>query len=489
MNIIFEKYEIINELGHGAHTKVYLARHRKLDVLRAVKYIKKSEADSDRYLQEANLIKNLKHPGIPIIYDIEEDQESIGVIEEYIDGKSMASFILENPELSVEEICRYGIQICKILEYLHSFGTKHISEKGILHLDLKPDNIMINEAHEIKIIDYDNASYESETLVKCIGSKGFAAPEQYHRLNLGKTADIYSLGILLLYMSNGGHIQSNVEIVRHENLKKIIKKCIRHNPIERYSQVDRVRLDLQKILKELSKETSKESLEINVIGMKQGIGTTHICLCLTKYLNSIGIKTVCIDATETNAMLELIENGTITPVGTYKLYGAYLLPDYNESIKVNYEEEYQIIVRDCGFIHEPVYENGITCELDSLHKNIVENKNDIDKKAIVLVGCGKYFEQKKLYKAIEILSKYANMSCILNHMSGKQVYSFIQRSYMKQKVYRMPCKYEWSTSEDALDEMFGEVIENLFPRYFERPKEKRKGIRRYVPEIFKKKKN
>ena len=469
MNIITDKYEIISELGHGAHAKVYLAKHKKLNVLRAIKYIKKSEADSIRYLQEANLIKNLKHSGIPIIYDIDEDENSICIIEEYISGKSMTSFMLEKQHLSLNTICQFGIQICDILDYLHSYGEKSEKNKGILHLDLKPDNIMINEDKIIKIIDYDNASYENQELKQCIGSKGFAAPEQYHRLNVGKTADIYGLGILLLYMSTSGYIQSFVEKLRHKNLKKIIKKCTKHNSIQRYTEVCKVKLDLKKILNELSKECSKESLEINIVGIKHGIGTTHISICLTNYLNKIGIKTVCMDCTATNDLLNIVEKGIITSFGTYKLYGAYLLPNYNQCINVELEKEYKIIVKDLG----------ITGEIES--DNLLEGCN----KALILVSGGKYYEQNELQSALDM---YKNCACILNHISGKQFYSYIKNNSPKQKVYRMPCKYDWYSNDEITDEVFKELINDLFPSWFGIKRQKNTLLRRCISAILKDKK-
>jgi len=470
LNIISDKYEIISELGHGTHTKVYLAKHKKLNVLRAVKYIKKSEADSIRYLQEANLIKNLKHSGIPIIYDIDEDENSICIIEEYISGKSMTSFMLEKQQLSLKAICQFGIQICDILEYLHSNEKESEKNECILHLDLKPDNIMINDDNIIKIIDYDNASYQNQELKQCIGSKGFAAPEQYHRLNVGKTADIYGLGILLLYMSTSGYIQSCVETLRHKNLKKIIKKCTKHNSIQRYNEVCKVKLDLQKILNELSKECSKESLEINIVGIKHGIGTTHISICLTNYLNKIGIKTVCMDCTSTNNMLGLVEKGNITSFGTYKLYGAYLLPNYNQCINVELEKEYKIIVKDLG----------VTSEIDS--NSLPEGNN----KALILVGVGKYYEQNELQNALD---KYENCVCVLNHISGKQFYSYIQNNSPKQKMYRMPCKYDWYSNDEITDEVFKELFNDLFPNWYGIKSKKNTILRRCISEILKKKKS
>ena len=95
--------------------------------------------DSDTILREARLIKNLKHSHIPVIYDIEEDDISICIIEEYISGKSLRSYINDTDNIKTSEICDIAVKLCDILEYLHNCDNE------IIHLDIKPDNIIIDE--------------------------------------------------------------------------------------------------------------------------------------------------------------------------------------------------------------------------------------------------------------------------------------------------------------------------------------------------------
>ena len=449
MNIFSEKYELISELGHGAHSKVYLARHNKLNVLRAVKHIKKSEADYTRYLREANLIKNLKHSSIPIIYDIEEDNDSIYIIEEYISGKSLTMFMENMRGMQYKQVCGYGIQICEILEYMHNFN-----KKGILHLDLKPDNIIIDTNNTIRIIDYDNSSYENDILKYCIGSKGFAAPEQYHRLSMDKRADIYSLGMLLLYMSTKGYIQSNVEIIRQKNLSQIIKKCTKHNPIQRYDCVEKVRHDLMKLQNKLSVKSTNNSLKISVMGTKNGIGTTHICLCLTSFLNRKGYATVCIDNTMSGHIRNEAIKGNLTTNGTYEVNGAYLLPNYNQCIECLWEEEYQIAIIDMG--------TEKNCNMAQLQ---------------IVVAVGKYCEKEE--KSV-IRKLDDNAVCILNHMSGKQFYQYAKCSTNSQRVYRMPCTYEWKEQNESADSMFAELLRDVLPEYFSFSCDKKHILKRWM---------
>ena len=92
--------------------------------------------------------------------------------------------------LTAAQITDFVLQICDILEYLHSQGSK-----GMVHLDLKPDNILITDTGSVKLIDFDNAVRMGERYATHYGSIGFAAPEQYHRLYQDCRAEIYSLGM------------------------------------------------------------------------------------------------------------------------------------------------------------------------------------------------------------------------------------------------------------------------------------------------------
>ena len=111
-NEFYDKYEIIKELSCSTHSKVYLVRHRILDVYRVAKIFSGNQQDARRLMKEAHLIKNLKHPHIPVIYDIEqnigEDNDSICIIEEYIDGKSLRQYVHDerSEERRVGKECR-----------------------------------------------------------------------------------------------------------------------------------------------------------------------------------------------------------------------------------------------------------------------------------------------------------------------------------------------------------------------------------------------
>lgn len=150
--LISEAYDIISVQAQTHHSTVYLVRHKKLDVLRTAKFVRKDTGGYMRILREADFLKILRHSGIPLIYDIAEDKDSICIIEEFISGKSLTEYVAEHRMLTAAQITDFVLQICDILEYLHSQGSK-----GMVHLDLKPDNILITDTGSVKLIDFDNA--------------------------------------------------------------------------------------------------------------------------------------------------------------------------------------------------------------------------------------------------------------------------------------------------------------------------------------------
>ena len=144
-------------------------------------------------------MKRLRHPGIPIIYDLEIDENYYYLIEEYLYGESLYARIERTGSLQTGELIRLGIELCRIMNYLHSFKPN-----PILYLDLHPGNLLICR-EQLKLIDFDQAALASLSQERsvCYGTKGFAAPEQYEGGTLDERTDIYAIGALLYYMGTG----------------------------------------------------------------------------------------------------------------------------------------------------------------------------------------------------------------------------------------------------------------------------------------------
>lgn len=161
--VVCGKYRIEALLGRGAFGEVYLAEHVNLKVYRAVKCISKGHDFYGVATREADILKNLRHPAIPIIYDIEENDECVCIIEEFVKGMSLNSFITKHGNISVKEIADIALQLCQILEYLH--------DNKVYHADIKPENILYDNGR-IYLLDYGNARTGDENINLKIGTKG-----------------------------------------------------------------------------------------------------------------------------------------------------------------------------------------------------------------------------------------------------------------------------------------------------------------------------
>ena len=138
-------------MGAGRTGTVWKAVHLGLNEYRAIKCVPKTHKDYEEFRREALVLKELKYPGIPLVYDLEEDSHYFYLIEEYLEGNSLYDLIKDQGPFQEAEAVRYGRQICSLVEYLH-----HSCDKPILHLDLQPKNLMIWKG-TVQLIDFDHA--------------------------------------------------------------------------------------------------------------------------------------------------------------------------------------------------------------------------------------------------------------------------------------------------------------------------------------------
>lgn len=227
---------------------------------------------------EAEIISQLRHPGIPILYDIEEDETYLYLIEEYIQGESLEEILLQKDSVSQEYIMQIGIQICEILTFLHTHKPF-----PILHQDLKPSHIIVC-GNQVKIIDFGIASYitnQGKNYHK-YGTKGFAAPEQYESGPPMVQSDIYELGaVLALYMKEQNRTCS-------KEFRFIIRKATEKNPKKRYASAHEMQQDLQKALRKDDVPEGSLLKTISVVGACPGAGSTHLAIAVTSFWNQVG---------------------------------------------------------------------------------------------------------------------------------------------------------------------------------------------------------
>lgn len=299
--IIGEKYEILTKIGEGGMSVVYLARDTHLNKQWAVKEIRKKgrEKEDDVVVKslrvEADMMKKLDHPALPRIVDIIENNVTIYVVMDYVEGLSLDKILAEYGAQPEELVIEWGKQICDALIYLH--GQK----PPIIYRDMKPANVMLKPEGNIKIIDFGIArEYKEQGLADTtlLGTKGYAPPEQYS----GQTdarSDIYALGMTLHHLLTGidpraGEAYAPVRMWNpelSEGIELIINKCVEPAAENRYQNCQDILYDLEHpgLITEGYKNKQKRKLRIfgaaftlAVLCLLSGI----VCGKMSEYINN-----------------------------------------------------------------------------------------------------------------------------------------------------------------------------------------------------------
>ena len=240
MKVLNEKYEILDILGKGGMSTVYLAKDIHLNKLWAIKEVqKKGEFYINTLRWEADIILQFDHIAFPRIVDIIETSQTICLVMDYIEGKSLNKVGIQNEKTSLN----WTIQIANALSYLHN------QNPPIIYRDMKPSNVMITKQGMIKIIDFGTArtfktNQTQDTFV--LGTRGYAPPEQY-TMQTDARSDIYALGMTLYFMLTGKSPQ-NFSIEKDhisKDVKEIIKKCVALQPDQRYQTCQQLLEDLK----------------------------------------------------------------------------------------------------------------------------------------------------------------------------------------------------------------------------------------------------
>ncbi len=414
-------------------------------------------------MHEANLIKSMKHPAIPVIYDIEEFNNSICIIEEYIAGKSLREYIHDR-SLNTDDILRIGKEICEILEYMHNYN-----ESGVIHLDIKPDNIIIDNKGKVKLVDFGNSIAEGEIKTRYEGSIFYAAPEQYTNPSPGKASDIYSLGMLLLYMADNGNQSLNIDVdsICHKKLCPIIKKCIRHKSNKRYKKIEDVKADIEKNLRKTEKSDKRNSYIIYTAGTRSGIGTTHISLSIAHFFKKKGLRCIVADATDNQHIFSMALAGELTKTGVFSYKNIDILPDYYDRIEPEIKA-YDIAVIDCGSYTDDINEDdgGLS------HRcNTIRRISDYAKRCMkdgyreihLMAAGGRYGIAEENDKILDFIRSNGNNRKVLfvNLVDVKGFYEFSKG--MTCDCYRVPCIYDWTVENPIFEDSMNELIKDYMP--------------------------
>lgn len=245
-SLVDGKYKILNKVGQGGMSVVYLAMNEKANKQWAVKEVRKDgikdfEVVKQGLVAETDILKKLSHPSLPSIIDVIDTDDSFIIIMDYIQGNSLNKALDEYGAQNQENVIEWAKQLCDVLGYLHTRNP------AIIYRDMKPANIMLKPDGNVTLIDFGTArEFKEKNLADttCLGTVGYAAPEQFG--GMGQTdarTDIYCLGATLYHLVTGMNpCEPPYEMypIRQINpalssgLERIILKCTQRNPDDRY---------------------------------------------------------------------------------------------------------------------------------------------------------------------------------------------------------------------------------------------------------------
>ncbi len=303
---LFGKYTVTGLLGAGANGQVYLVRHQILKQDRAVKRIPKSLPDSSDIPMdvptEAELMRSLKHPSIPMIYDVEEDDTYYYIVEEYVRGESLEAYLHHQQTISLNFLLQIGRQLCDVIGYLHA------QPQPVIYQDLKPEHIIVY-GDQIKIVDFGTASFfrDHENPYRLYGTTQYAAPEKRAGEACDERTDIYGIGVILREMAE--HLAPEQ---RSDHLSRVIEHATAQEPEHRYASAD--------LLKEQLAVESPDQGSVKhkhfpkntaVVGMRAGIGATHLAVSWNTYLNAVGIPSLYVQQDHSGDLMRMAEHRNV----------------------------------------------------------------------------------------------------------------------------------------------------------------------------------
>lgn len=264
--VIGDRYEVLEKIGTGGMSDVYKAKDHKLNRLVAVKVLKQEFSENENFVSkfrvEAQSTAGLLHPNTVNVYDVGDEDGINYIVMELVDGITLKKYIEKKSRLSVKEAVSIAIQVAMGLEAAHN--------NGIIHRDIKPQNIMISKEGKVKVTDFGIAKAATSNTItsNVMGSVHYTSPEQARGGYSDAKSDIYSLGITLFEMLTGRvpfngdttvaiaikHIQEDLPSPADYNdeipisVEKIVLKCCQKSPDRRYQSAAELIADLKRSL-------------------------------------------------------------------------------------------------------------------------------------------------------------------------------------------------------------------------------------------------
>jgi serine/threonine protein kinase len=268
--IISDRYRLGLQLGKGGNARVYFAEDTKTSTSVALKvFFRELERDPNfvaRFRKEVRIASKLNHPNIVRTLDYGYDDGRYYLVMDYIDGTNMQELINQRGPLELTSVVTLVTQLCDALDYAH--------QQGIVHRDIKPQNVLIDRDEQVRLVDFGLARAVANTGLTVtnptIGTIGYLAPEQIQNNPLTPRTDIYALGVMMFEMVTGrlpfenasalavalAHVQQEPPLPRVYNphvspsLELVIRRCMAKDPDRRYPSVKELKAALMNCLNE-----------------------------------------------------------------------------------------------------------------------------------------------------------------------------------------------------------------------------------------------
>lgn len=262
-----DRYEILEQIGAGGMADVYKAKCHKLNRFVAIKVMKKEFSDDKTFVAkfraEAQSAAGLTHSNVVGVYDVGDEDGIYYIVMELVEGITLKKYIEKRGKIPFKEAASIAIQVVNGMEAAH--------KAGVVHRDIKPQNIIISKDGKVKVTDFGIAKVSSNTTInssQAMGSVHYISPEQARGGYSDERTDIYSMGITIFEMLTGTvpfdadnsvtvavkHIQDKIPYASSLaedipiSIDKIVAKCTEKKPDRRYQTAEELLADLKKSL-------------------------------------------------------------------------------------------------------------------------------------------------------------------------------------------------------------------------------------------------
>lgn len=385
-SLVDNKYKILNEIGRGGMSVVYLAINERANKTWAIKEVRKDgvcdfEAVKQGLIAETDMLKKLHHPHMPSIVDVIDTDDSFIIVMDFIEGTSLQKVLKTSGAQPKDLVIKWGEQLCDVLGYLHS------RTPAIIYRDMKPSNVMLKPDGNITLIDFGTArEFKNRAMVEdttCLGTRGYAAPEQFGgRGQTDARTDIYCLGATMYHLLTGHNpAEPPYEIkslgywdpaYEGSGMEMIISKCCQQDPDARYQNCAELLYDLQheqewgaaeQIIRRKKWNAFLASVALTLVGVVGMIGfglakESQVKVTYDYYLQQTESLT---SKEDFNDFVSLVKDAIEVDPGRYEAYDV-LISRIEEDNVLDYQTEFK-----------PIYE----CLEDTVKGNNRNNETNL----------------------------------------------------------------------------------------------------------------